>query len=156
MRNIPQDLISTVYSIVQGSGLGPSMYVLMECNLHTLCVNNVIFKFADDTSLLVPENSDVPMQDEFAHVQEWARSNKMIINLAKTKEIVFHRPHPNRFTLHPSFSEIEIVREAKLLGITLSCSLSFEKHLQEILSCCSKRFYLLKSLREGGPWNAHK
>ena len=137
-------------SIVQGSGIGPSMYVLMESDLRTLCVNNVIFKFADDTNLLVPENSEVPMQDEFAHVQEWARSNKMIINLAKTKEIVFHRPHPNRFTLHPSFSEIEIVREAKLLGITLSCNLSFEKHLQDILSCCSKRFYLLKSLREGG------
>jgi hypothetical protein len=64
----------------------------MESDLRTLCVNNVIFKFADDTNLLVPENSDVPMQDEFAHVQEWARSNKMTKHFAKTKEIVFHRP----------------------------------------------------------------
>jgi hypothetical protein len=96
----------------------------------------VIFKFADDTSLLVPENPDVPMQDEFAHVQEWVRSNKRTINFAKTKEIVFHKPHPNRFTVFPSLSKIEIVPEAKLLGITLSCSLSFEKHLQEILSSC--------------------
>jgi hypothetical protein len=58
------------HSIVQGSCIGPSMYVLMESDLRTLCVKNVMFKFADDTSLLVPENSDVPMQDEFAHVQE--------------------------------------------------------------------------------------
>jgi hypothetical protein len=85
------------------------MYVIMESNLRTLCVNNVIFKFADNTSLLVPENSDVNMQDEFAHEQEWARSNKTMINFAKTKEVVFHRPHPYRFTVFPSLSEIEIV-----------------------------------------------
>jgi hypothetical protein len=74
----------------------------------------------------------------------------MIINFAKCKEIVFHRPHPNRFTVFSSLSEIEIVRQAKPLGIILSCSLSFEKHLQEILSCCSKQFFLFKSLRESG------
>jgi hypothetical protein len=59
--------------------------MLMDSEQHTLCVNSVIFKFADETGLLVPEKSDVPMQDEFANVQEWARSNKMMINFAKTK-----------------------------------------------------------------------
>jgi hypothetical protein len=100
-------------------------------------------------TLLVPEKSDVHMQDEFAHMQEWVRSNKMIINFVKTEEIVFHRSYRNRFSVFPSFSAIEIVREAELLGITPTYSLSFEKHLQEICSCCSKRFYLLKSSREG-------
>jgi hypothetical protein len=50
----------------------------------------------------------------------------------------------------PSFSETELVREANLLGIILSGNLSFEKHVQEILACVSKRFYLLKNWREGG------
>jgi hypothetical protein len=148
--NVYSSRLAINRSIVQGSGVGPSLYIVMESDLHALCIQNVIFKFADDTNLLVPEKSDVSMQDEFAHVQEWARRNKMIINFAKTKEIVFHRPHPHKFSIVPSFSEIDLVREAKLLGITLSDNLSFEKHVQEILSCCSKRFYLLKNLRDGG------
>jgi hypothetical protein len=47
-----------------------------------------MFKFADDTNLLVPEHTDVTLQDEFANVIEWARRNKMVINFAKTKETV--------------------------------------------------------------------
>lgn len=92
----------------------------------------------------------MPIQDEFAHAQGWARRNKMIINFAKTKEIVFLRPHPNRFSVFPSFSEIELVCEAKPLRVTFSGSLSFEKYVQETSSCCSKHFYLLKGLRDRG------
>jgi hypothetical protein len=137
-------------SIVQGSGIGPCMYVLMESDLRALSESNILFKFADDTNLLVPENCEVSLQDEFAHVQDWASQNKMIINFAKTKEIVFRRPHPSRFYVLPSFSHIELVNDAKLLGIIFSSSLSFEKHLNYVLACCSKRFYLLKSLCDGG------
>ena len=137
-------------SIVQGSGIGPSLYILMESDLHTLSGCNIIFKFADDTNLLVPENCKVTLQDEFAHVQAWARQNKMTINFAKTKEIVFHRPHPSRFSVLPSFPYIERVNDAKLLGIILSANLSLETHLNYILTCYSKRFYLIKSLRDGG------
>jgi hypothetical protein len=46
-------------SIVQGSGIGPSMYVLMESDLSALSESNILFKFADDTNLLVPENCEV-------------------------------------------------------------------------------------------------
>jgi hypothetical protein len=77
-------------SIIQGSGIGPSLYILMESDLRTLSALNVIFKFADDTNLLVPENCEVTLQDDFKNVQDWAKSNKMIINYTKTKEIVFY------------------------------------------------------------------
>jgi prolipoprotein diacylglyceryltransferase len=45
---------------------------------------------------------------------------------------------------------MKLVNDAKLLGVIFSSSLSFEKHLNYVLACCSKRFYLLKSLRDGG------
>jgi hypothetical protein len=73
----------------------PSLYILMESDLNTLFDSNVLVKFANDTSLLVAENYEVSLQQqEFAHVQEWAKSNKMIINYAKTKEIVFSPAAP--------------------------------------------------------------
>jgi hypothetical protein len=90
------------------------------------------------------------MADEFAHVQKWACLNKMIINYAKTKEIVFHHPHPSKFSIQPSFESMELVHDCKLLGVYLSDNLSFVKHVNYTLACCNKRFYLLKTLRDGG------
>ena len=51
--------------IVQGSGVGPMLYIVMEGNLKALSSNNLFFKYADDTNLLVPEITDVDIKDEF-------------------------------------------------------------------------------------------
>ena len=122
----------------------------MESDLHPLSSNNFIFKFADDTNLAVPEHSDISIQEEFANIRDWAQRNKMIINYSKTKEIVFHRPHPTKLSLQPSIDTIEMVREAKLLGVVLADNFIFEKHVNAILASCSQRFYLLKLLRDCG------
>jgi hypothetical protein len=74
------------HSIVQGSGVGPYLYILLESDLHPLSVQNLIFKYADDTNLLVPQHSDFSMVDEFNHIQDWARQNKMIIIILKPKK----------------------------------------------------------------------
>ena len=51
----------------------------------------------------------------------------MVINLSKTKEIVFHRPHPGKLSLLPSIDDVQLVREAKLLGILITDNLSFDE-----------------------------
>jgi hypothetical protein len=48
-------------SIVQGSGIGPFLYILMESDLHPLSQINEILKYADDTNLLVPQHTDISM-----------------------------------------------------------------------------------------------
>ena len=70
-------------SIIQGSGIGPYLYLLLESDLHPLSAKNRIFKNADDTNLLVPEYSDVSMVDEFKNIQDWACQKKMNINYEK-------------------------------------------------------------------------
>jgi len=40
---------------------------------------NALFKYADDTNLLVPENTYVELGDEFCHIRDWAVRNAMII-----------------------------------------------------------------------------
>ena len=63
------------FSIVQGSAIGPTLYIVMKSDLHVISCINVIIKFADDTTLLVPENTDVGLDVELRHVIEWAESN---------------------------------------------------------------------------------
>ena len=68
-------------------------------------------------SVCVRLNTDVEMADEYRHITQWADDNKMIINVTKTKEIVFRRPSPKRFHMSPSVDGIELVAAAKLLGV---------------------------------------
>ena len=44
----------------------------------------------------LPAGSSVSVECEMKSIKEWAILNKMMLNLGKTKEIVFHRPHPRK------------------------------------------------------------
>ena len=92
------DTINQHRSIVQGSGLGLTLYpIILESDLKPKSSINKIFKYADDTNLLVPVMTDVELCEEFIAVQDWALINKMTINMAETKELVFfHRPNPRQ------------------------------------------------------------
>jgi len=129
--------------IVQGSGVGPTLYIIKA-----LSSNNLLFKYADDTNLLVPEITDVDIKDEFNNVLKWADDNCMTVNLSKTKEIVFHRPSA-RYSLPSVITGIEQVVSAKLLGVTFSHNLKFDEHAKNI-TICNQRSYLLKCLKGQG------
>ena len=116
--------------IVQGSGLGPFLYLVMESDLKALSVLNLIFKYADDTNLLVPENTDVCLSVEYDHCKQWADLNYLVINHSKTREIVFHHPRVRSLHLPPKDDSIERVCTAKLLGVMFQGNLKFETHIQ--------------------------
>ena len=50
---------------------------------------NVLVKYADDTNLLVPSDSDLDLSTEFDNIKQWAMENRMVVNILKTKEVVF-------------------------------------------------------------------
>jgi len=107
--------------------------------------DNKLMKYADDTNLLVPETSNCTLTDEFEHIKAWATANKMVINMSKTKELVFYRPHPSRSHMPSAVDNIEQVKIAKLLGVMFSGNLNFDEHVTYVLSICSQRLYLLNS-----------
>ena len=49
-------------SFIQGSGIGPYLFLLYASDLQTLSPYNVIIKYADDTTLLVGQHSSVDIQ----------------------------------------------------------------------------------------------
>ena len=83
--------------------------------------------------------------DEFKAIQDWATVNALIINMNKTKELVFHRPHPRKFDLAPHTEGTERVNTAKLLGVIFQGNFCFNSHVDIILKSCSQRIYLLRS-----------
>ena len=94
---------------------------------------NILVKYADDTNLLVPSDSDTNLCDEFANIRYWAEHNRMITNLSKTKEIVFRRPNPKLVINPVPLDQVEQVQCAKPLGIFLCDTLNFDAHLANTL-----------------------
>ena len=60
--------LSTLLSInrpfVQGSGIGPTLFIMFACDLKPLDMSNYLLKYADDASLLSPHNSPTPIELE--------------------------------------------------------------------------------------------
>ena len=140
-------------SIVQGSGLGPTLYIIMKSDLAPLSDQNQLFKYADDTTLLVPEHSDTDLAAEFDHIKYWAIQNHLKINTSKTKEIVLRHPRARYFHMPAPLDGVELVDSFKLLGVVFQNNFKFDAHVNYLLKQCSQRIYLLKLLRCQGMHN---
>jgi len=62
--------------------------LIYASDLRTLSPQNVIIKYADDTTLLVAQHSSTDIDQEYNNVRSWSTKNKLSINTDKTKEII--------------------------------------------------------------------
>ena len=76
------------------------------------------------------------------HVCEWAESNKIKLNVSKTKEIVFKRPNARNIVMPPPLTGIVRTEHAKLLGIVIDDCLAFSHQTDLLLQVCNQRLYL--------------
>jgi len=69
VNGVCSQLDNITRGIIQGSGLGPTLYIITKNDLKTLSDINLINKYADDVDLLVPEHTDVDIVAEFEHIK---------------------------------------------------------------------------------------
>jgi len=77
----------------------------------------------------------------------------MIINIAKTKELVFRRPNP-RLTLDLHvITGVERVCEAKLLGVIFKDNLKIDSHVSYVLRILQSAFIFAKTAARPRPFS---
>jgi len=82
------DFKSINASIIQGSGLGPVACILNASDLCSADQSNLIFKYADDTYLIVRDTHLHTMPLELQHISDWANRNNLKLNQSKSKEMI--------------------------------------------------------------------
>ena len=137
-------------SIIQGSGIGPSLYIIYADDLRALSPRNVILKYADDTYILVPQDSSVSLESELMHVQHWSVNNKLMLNTAKTKEIVFRRPRARSSESPSLLPNIERVDHINILGVTVTNHFSVAAYVNNLIAVCNQRLFLISKLKSQG------
>jgi len=123
---------------------------MFACDLKPLNDFNYLIKYADDCTLLCPQKSTTTVEEEIAHVMNWAVENKMTVNLLKTVEILFRRPNIGQDLLPLKMTNVGRVNAAKLLGVYLRHDLHFSQHVDAIVATCNQIFYLLTQLKKQG------
>ena len=113
--------------------------------------------FADDTSITQSSSTilelNARLNRDASGVFAWANLNDMALNTSKTKSLLittqqkFHRLNDHSLKVMINGKLIEQVQHAKLLGVTLDCHLTWEKHIDNICSIVNSRLSLLRRIK---------
>jgi len=124
-------------SVVQGSSLGPTSYIVNAAELRPKHDGNVITKFADDTYLIIPARNYHTRGDEVPHVKSWASSNNLQLHYSKSHQIVFRSRRLRGKTDQRAAPSLDIKRvdELIILGVVVS-SLMVTDHVSSLLASC--------------------
>ena len=149
------------HGVPQGSVLGPILF-LLYINDFPQATNLFSSLFADDT-LLTKSMSDVKNLYDYANnelikVSDWFKSNKLSLNVSKTKFMIFRNekmPKVNdEFKLFIDNSEIERIgndfdtKSFKFVGISLDEFLNWNQHIHNVNNKISSAIYALNQIRK--------
>ena len=135
-------------SVVQGSGMGPLAYLLNSSDLRPIDFNIImIFKYADDTYLIVPDSNIHTIPSELQHISDWATRHNLKLNETKSRKIIIslHKTHAPAATYLTTR-----VESLKVLGITFNTKPCFEPHISCIIQIAARCLYGLKTLHAHG------
>ena len=112
--------------------------------------------YADDTTLycnLNGVNSEVNINNELSKISEWLSSNKLSLNIKKTKFMVFHTPQRrvNYPVLKLNHVNIERVSQFNFLGVVTNSTLKWDKHIAHISLKISRATGVIFRLRRIYP-----
>ena len=113
-------------SIIQGSGLGPSNFVVAISGLKPMHCSNKLLKYADDSYILIPASAIATTSSELENVATWALTCNLKLNSNKSKEMIFRCPRSKLLNLPPPIPGVDRVVESVILGLTITDRLSFD------------------------------
>lgn len=119
--------------VPQGCVLSPALFTLFTHDCTPIHASNTIVKFADDTTLvgLIQDNDETAYRQEIQHLVEWCRENDLILNMAKTKEIIVDYRRSRKINHCPVYivgEEVERVDTIKILGVHFTRKLSWSQN----------------------------
>jgi len=96
------------------------------------------------------QSCSINVDQEYNNVRSWSSQNKLSVNTDKTKEIIFHRPAARNLTVPPPLTGIQEVKQAELLGIDVTYTLSTVAYGNKLLMHVNQHLYLLSLLQSSG------
>ena len=139
--------------VPQGTLSGPKCFLVYINDLRTTVP---LYKYVDDSTLFeICDRHDVSVIQESVVAARWTEQNDMNINSEKSREIIIIFAQDGNFrSTIPNIKidrrDIAQVCHAKLLRVTISQDLTWNKHVDDIVKKAGKRLYMLYQLKRAG------
>lgn len=143
--------------VPQGSILGPLLFLIFINDIVQSSEKLKWTLFADDTTIYFSDknvkNAIETMNIELYKLKEWLLSNKLTLNITKTKYVIFKSytkiiPHSDELPLVKINNEpLEKVKTFKFLGVNLQENLQWTHHITQTCSKLSKALAMLYKVK---------
>ena len=158
INDAKSDVLQITTGVPQGSILGPVLFIIYINDFSQASQVLNFISYADDTvlfstlsNLANPQSTDpdLLMNAELFKINEWLEINKLSLNTAKTKYMLFHSYQKRIKTCVPKINNtnIEKVEEFNFLGLTLDTNLNWKIHSENIPNKCSRISGILNNLK---------
>jgi hypothetical protein len=141
--------------VPQGSILGPILFLIYVNGLFNLNLIGTIQLYADDAVLSYSEktfdNLYVSISSDLAILKKWFTTNRLTMNIDKTKFVVFETKNTNTAE---NFDEVSVgsekisrVDEYKYLGLWIDSKLNFASHIIKTRKSIAPIIGVIKRIR---------
>ena len=160
----PSEILKMLCGLPQGTSLAPDLFAMFINDLPNASAFFTLL-FADDTTLQMEAESITELfamaTAELANIQEWFTSNKLTLNVNKTKFMVFF---PNKTAItYPSLSIGSSVisragsdmeeQSIRFLGVWVDEKLNFRQHILKIKVKLGTAIYQLAQCKYSTPFS---
>ena len=135
----------------QGCVLSPLLYTLYTHDCAPAHSSNSIVKFADDTTVigLISGGDESAYRDEVEQLALWCSENNLVLNTAKTKEMIIDYRKKKTVMQPLSINGVcvETVSSFRFLGVEIEDNLTWSVNTTTIIKKAQQRLYFLRVLR---------
>ena len=143
----------------QGTVLGPILFLGYSKDLFRITDNNFIITYADDNSLVcrakTSDDLELNMNNLLEKANSWFLSNRLIVIAAKSSFMLIgtqqNIPNIGQIDINLNGHSLDKNSNCRLLGVYVDQYLSFQYHIQNIISKVSRKIFLLHRLRKFLP-----
>ena len=137
--------LAVSHGVVQGSILGPVLFLLFTNDMPQHLLHGKVVMYADDAQYLdtdTPQNLQnlkVRVQNNLAVALNWFTKNRLKINPSKTEMMLLKSRRQNietNFSVPFGNSEIVPAQSVRVLGVTVDAALAWDKHISSIRRRC--------------------
>lgn len=139
-------IAAVISGVPQGSVLGPILFIIYINDIDNVCCGDTALQlFADDTKLysrVTLDNTSISLQNSLDRLSQWALEWQLTINVSKCSVLtISNQPRLSQYFI----DGVAISQQNDFLdlGVTITNNLSFEMHINNIVSKARQRISTL-------------